>query len=302
MRSIKIKNGIKTIGKLNFRYLSTYDSFYKVNRQDNKPYEPPSLTVKGEIIDHAVDMRNVRPGETIEIPYEVTISHSLRDFWQSAFYSHDRINTSTPFARSLGLQDQVVPFNLMLFLAGSMSHADLAKLQVGYSNAIYHWPAFAGDTFKKQFKILSLRSTSGNRNSVFTINCKLINQRNLMVFSCEKTMLFPFVVAPSEVEIAVEKEQKNEFLEHLILQAQTLQSIGSQTLTSLRAGQLILHTLTRPLTLTQTMQLANLARLTHEKHFNTKKFRREELLVPGGLVFLLLFIFLYFQNQIYIFF
>mgnify|MGYP001113887130 CR=1 FL=1 len=78
---------------------------------------------------------------------------SLRDFWQSAFYSHDRINTSTPFARKLGFQDQLLPFTLMLFLTGSMSHADAAKVQVGFKNAVYHWPGFAGDTFKKRFKI-----------------------------------------------------------------------------------------------------------------------------------------------------
>jgi hypothetical protein len=45
----------------------------------------------------------------------------------------------------------------MLFLAGSMSHADHAKLQTGFHNAKYHWPAFAGDTFKKKFVIKSVR-------------------------------------------------------------------------------------------------------------------------------------------------
>ena len=46
---------------------------------------------------------------------------------------------------------------MMLFLAGSMSHADHAKLQTGFHNAKYHWPAFAGDTFKKKFVIKSVR-------------------------------------------------------------------------------------------------------------------------------------------------
>jgi hypothetical protein len=121
-----------------------------------------------------------RQGEVINIPYELTVSTSFRDFWQSAFYSHDRLNTSTPFARKvrsqhhpqqfghgrarsseakavteagsgvvcgvclkrcmvwcgvgvrwqLGFQDQVLPFSLMLFLTGSMSHADAATVQV----------------------------------------------------------------------------------------------------------------------------------------------------------------------------
>lgn len=51
----------------------------------------------------------------------MTVSHSLRDFWQSAFYSHDRINTSTPFARSLGLQDQG-RFNYSFFMYKLFTH------------------------------------------------------------------------------------------------------------------------------------------------------------------------------------
>jgi len=238
-----------------------------------------------EVIDQAVNLKNVRPGETIDVPYELTVSSSMRDFWQSAFYSHDRINTSTPFARELGLQDQVLPFGLMTFLTASMSHADQAKLQAGFKNAKYHWPAFAGDTFKKKFVIRSLRSTSDKQHSIFEIDCELYNQRGVVVFTCEKTMLFPFEVPPSEVKaIRPPNSRNDDFLNHLVQQAETLQSIGSQTLSSVRPGQLILHTLTRPISETHMMQLASLARLTHERHFNSRLYRKEEMFVPGGLV------------------
>lgn len=269
----------------------SFDSFYQVagpNPGDKTSSVHTTLgtTIRGEIIDNAVDIKNVRPGERIEVPYEVTVSPSFRDFWQSAFYSHDRINTSTPFARSLALQDQVVPFSLMLFLAASMSHADHAKLQVGFEKATYHWPAFAGDTFKKAFIIRSLRSTSDKQNSLLTVHCQLINQRGVVVFSCEKVMLFPFVVPPSEVVLSRPPEAKrNDFLDHLIKQAEALRERGSHTLSVLRAGQLLLHTLTRPLSETHMMQLACLGRLTHERHFNRRLYRQEEMFVPGGLVF-----------------
>ena len=36
----------------------------------------------------------------------------------------------------LGFQDQVLPFSLMLFLTGSMSHADSAVVQVAFKNAV----------------------------------------------------------------------------------------------------------------------------------------------------------------------
>jgi hypothetical protein len=61
----------------------------------------------GEILDHAINLKRARPGDMVRVPYEVTVGAGLRENWQAAFYSHDRINTSTPFARGLGLQDQV---------------------------------------------------------------------------------------------------------------------------------------------------------------------------------------------------
>ena len=134
LQRIKAVRFAVSISGQNYRMRSDYrhslgDSnyFYKVSPANNDDHISADTmkgrTITGKVIDHAVDLNRIRPGESIDVPYEVTVSHSMRDFWQSAFYSHDRINTSTPFARSLGLQDQVVPFHLMLFLAGSMSHA-----------------------------------------------------------------------------------------------------------------------------------------------------------------------------------
>jgi hypothetical protein len=109
-------------------------------------------------------------------------------------------------------------------------------------------------------------------------------------------MLFPFNLPPSaqtssspsssssNTNTTTSNHSSSEFLSHLINQSETLVSRGSQTFSRLRPGQLIIHTLTRPLSETHSMQLATLARLTHERHFNTRLYRREELLVPGGLV------------------
>jgi hypothetical protein len=32
------------------------------------------------------------------------------------------------------------------------------------------------------------------------------------------------------------------------------------------------------------MQLSSLGRLTHERHFNTRKFKRDEMYIPGSAV------------------
>jgi hypothetical protein len=172
-----------TVTTRTFSDANPFGHFYKMTDINAADTQSP---ITGEIVDKTVDLTQLRPGDKIDLPYELTINHSFRDFWQSAFYSHDRINTSTPYARNLGLQDQVIPFSLMLFLAGSMSHADHAKLQIGFGVGVYHWPAFAGDTFRKRFVIKSLRPTSDGNNSILKVGCEIHNQRDMKLFSCEK--------------------------------------------------------------------------------------------------------------------
>lgn len=86
--------------------------------------------------------------------------------FKKAFHSQDRIHTSRPFCRKMGLQDRVLPFSLVLFLTSSMTHADAAKVQVGFGRVNYIWPAFAGDTFTKSFTLESIRNTSDGNHSV----------------------------------------------------------------------------------------------------------------------------------------
>jgi acyl-ACP thioesterase len=35
------------------------------------------------MLNLAADLRTVRPGDKLEIPYELTVSESMQDFWQS---------------------------------------------------------------------------------------------------------------------------------------------------------------------------------------------------------------------------
>jgi acyl dehydratase len=251
---------------------------------------PPKLLQQGFVLDHAIDLRNVRPGDRIDIPYELTISETMQDFWFGAFFDQNRIHTSRPFCRKMGLQDRVLPFSLALFLTSSMSHADAAKVQVGFGRVNYLWPAFAGDTFTKSFTVNAVRNTSDGNHSVIHFTCDLLNQRGKLCMRADKRMLFQFAVNESNARPKTEDEEESVnihlFRDHLLSKANTvLKDQPSHSLAKLRAGDLILHTLHRSLTLTQSQQLASLARLTHERHFDTRKFEvNSEILVPGGLV------------------
>jgi len=257
--------------------------FFQVDNATND--EKLNGMVKGEVVDISVDVPKLRVGDQISTPYELTISSSMVDHWHSAFYNHDRINTSTPYARKLGLQDSVLPFSMMLFLCGSMSHADSAKVQVGFENSIYHWPGFAGDTFTKTFEVRSVRNVSDGRHAIIKFNCGLVNQRGRVCMSTDKTMLFEVKSSSSSTVERTPQTTNQAFRAHLMSKAEVLGDLGSTTLTPLRPGQMIVHSMCRALSLSQSQQLASLARLTHPRHFNSKKYDpKTEIFIPGGLI------------------
>ena len=105
----------------------------------------------------------------------------------------------------------------------------------------------------------------------------------------DKRMMFELTVPESNISNhhpAVEDSPPNMNLlrDHLLSKSDVCQELKSHSLANLRPGQLILHSLNRSLTFTQSQQLASLARLTHEKHFDSRKYDQTELLIPGGLV------------------
>ena len=267
------------------------------NPESSDSSRSDSTLVKGSTLDHAVDLTLLRPGDRLDIPYEMTVTETMQEFWHASFYSQDRIHTSRPFCRKMGLQDRVIPFSLALFLTSSMSHADAAKVQVGFGRVWYVWPTFAGDTFRKSFQVNERRNTSDGNHSIIHFTCDLINHRGRLCMRADKRMLFSFAVPESNVtsssnndttnvDAVDEPDQAHLFRDHLMSKANTvLAEQPSHTWTRFRVGQCILHTMNRSLTFSQSQQLASLARLTHERHFDTKKYdRNSEIWIPGGLV------------------
>jgi hypothetical protein len=97
----------------------------------------------------------------------------------------------------------------------------------------------------------------------------------------DKRLLFEFPVIESQA-VALPHPETPLFRNHLLSKSSALGE--SHSLAPLKKGQLILHTMNRSLSQSQSQQLASLARLTHERHFDTRKYETQELLIPGGLV------------------
>ena len=69
--------------------------------------------------------------------YELTIGTGFRDAWCGAYHTQSRLATSKTFAQRLGFDDQLLPFDLLLFVTSSMAHAD--KADEPLSAAIQEW-------------------------------------------------------------------------------------------------------------------------------------------------------------------
>mmetsp|Transcript_22821 Transcript_22821/g.68511 ORF Transcript_22821/g.68511 Transcript_22821/m.68511 type:complete len:444 (-) Transcript_22821:25-1356(-) len=253
----------------------------------------PEDLVYGETLDPAMDLATTQPGDAVDSPYELTVGEGLRDFWCSAFLSTNRLVTSRPFAQRLGFDDQLLPFDLMLFLCQGMAHATRATDEVAFENARYYAPAYAGDTFRKRFVLRSKRAPKNGRRVLVAFECEMRNQRDELVFSVDKRMMFP--LSPNSPEIRFDQSSENAeydveghaMRKKIIEHADQLGTRGGVTLRPLDPGRLILHQAARQLSPTQTTQLAALGRVVHPRHYNPAKFADEppeaRLIVPGPL-------------------
>lgn len=251
-------------------------------------------SVLGQVLDQSLDPKQIRVGQKLNIPYELTIGDSWRDIWHSCFYQHDRLYTSDLFAQSLGFERCLLPFSFMLFLTGSMSHIDDSRevMDLGFRNAIYRSPAYPGSTFSKTFYITELRPTSSGQNTIVTVHCDLSDaETHQTVFSVDKIMLYPQSEVLPSIPLPSDSEPTSptltgEFREKSVTgQIENRFRLSeSSTLSPLQPHQLLLHGMSRPLTLSTSMQLATLFRLTHPLLYNVERYKESELVVPGGLV------------------
>jgi hypothetical protein len=169
-----------------------------------------------------------------------------------------------------------------------MGHVDETRevLDIGFENATYIRPTYSGDTLKQHFTIKHLQNTSNGKNVIVTVLCELTNQRGQLIFSVDKLMLFPDVRAPdynvSAKPSRAPEKPRSHLLSHILYNCDNLPS--NNALAQLHEGQLLLHSVSRPIGSSTNMALSTLFRWSHPSIYNLKRYREEEILVPGGLV------------------
>ena len=68
-------------------FVATAESISSPTQMVKNTSTPQELTeskfIHGETLNLAADLRTFRPGDKLEIPYELTVTESIQEFWQS---------------------------------------------------------------------------------------------------------------------------------------------------------------------------------------------------------------------------
>lgn len=84
VRSMSTFNGLyHTGGQANAMRRRMAPKVYDAATDDENKDEYTGKFIKGEVLDYAINLRTSRPGTVIDIPYELTLTESLHEFWQS---------------------------------------------------------------------------------------------------------------------------------------------------------------------------------------------------------------------------
>ena len=132
-------------------------------------------------------------------------------------------------------------------LSKEPSRGAAARIEDAAARLRYYAPAYAGDTFRKKFVLRAKRVPRERRSVLALFECELRNQRDELVFSVDKHMLFPL----SEGEAATRYESPSEHADYvyenhklrqqIVSHADRLGHLGGVTLRSLEPGALVLH-------------------------------------------------------------
>ena len=248
----------------------------------------------GETPLYGADLDELRVGQVLESPHELTVDESWRTTWHSSFHTPDKLYTSAAFAGSLGFEGSPLPAALVLNLDLCMSvepFSESCLLHLGLHRVQYLRPAYAGDTFRNFIRVDAMRNTSNGKQSVIRTTHWLVNQRDELVFSLVKMSFYPHIPgleerAPVQDELPfIASESGSEpTLRASILQAGAAARLTGPAQRDLRSGELYLHNRVRPLGVTENLNLSTLFRNTHPVHSDYQAYAPEQVIVCGGFV------------------
>ncbi len=263
-------------------------------------YQPMRSKVssrKGRAIRYGLDYKEAFPGQIINSPYEVTIDESWITSWQSMVQTGNPLETSAEFCKRLGLKGRLIPFQNLVNLGLCLvveNFSESSLFHLGISNVIYERPAYPGDTLRSVMILDDIVTSSNKKYTIFKTRMLLINQHNQRVVSMNRNSLFPFIdpinIRPGQPQkhhrdYAFFEEEPYHYLRHKILrEVKKINSPLVQNQAKFEKDELIFHSITRPMGLSNSLAYSTLYKNTHPLHINNARYGMEGLVVCGGFI------------------
>jgi acyl dehydratase len=133
-------------------------------------------------------------GQRIKADLEITMDTGVKALWQASFFEPSPLVSSDEVARSLGLERAPIPFTMLMVWAVGLAVIGVtenAVVHLGLKNVRQYQPFYPGQTLRNFVQISGLRNTRDGANSVVRGIHVLTNEKDEVVFSLEKSTLFP---------------------------------------------------------------------------------------------------------------
>ncbi len=270
----------------------------RMKRELNRPvYVSKSARndgVTGRTLSYGFDHNNVFIGKIICSAMEITLDESWTSSWHSLVPTLNPLETSKPYARQLGLEEQLVPYHLLINLALCMlveCYSESCIYHLSVEDVIYDKAVYAGDTLRTILIIDDVRETSKGLSSVVETRVVMVNQRDERVLAMKRKSLFPTLKTTNtpenythEFSEYFESRAKQRLGKKLIQSAQSINRNQQFDLQRFEQNELILHSLVRPVGLSTSVAYSNLFKNTHPLHINNARYATKELAVSGGFI------------------
>lgn len=252
---------------------------------------------RGRSLHYGLDYTSAFPGQLINSPYEVTIDESWITSWQSMVQTGNPLETSVEFCKKLGLKGRLIPFqnlvNLSLCLVVE-SFSESSLFHLGISNVIYERPAYTGDTLRSVMILDEIVPSSNKKYTIFKTRMLLVNQYGQRVISMKRNSLFPYIdpihipsknLQTDHQDYSLFEEDTYQYLQHKLLRAvKKLPASTFQNQAVFEPGELIFHSITRPMGLSNSLAYSTLYKNTHPLHINNARYDMDGLVVCGGFI------------------
>lgn len=141
---------------------------------------------------HGRCLEELEPGRVFAHPRGLTVTAGFLEDFARTFHEHNALHLNVEHARALGHPGIPAPaqlvFNVVLSL-GVQNDSEQAIANLGYYDAAFLRPVYAGDTLSSFTRVLARQERGADQPGIVTIRTTGVNQRGEVVLTYDRKIL-----------------------------------------------------------------------------------------------------------------